>query len=1355
MCKKLICLIFFLLASGIAQGVAYDKAAWYDSRYPTNWCDAASALNLRNGVAAAGYPILDSDQLKTWMDGHIADGQLSVVIFCQDIPPDTVAETMSDTCTLRKYLNAGGKIVFPDDIPFYNQGHADGSTTNWAAAGAAAILGFATASGGWGSGNTVTLTADGVEWGLTETWSSQRPASLATIAAENLTVLATDNDGEAAAWVKHYLPGDSYRGFVYTHDVGGLPNVGDMMRLAEYVSFKARNPVPADGSNAGPEISLPNVYMILDYTPGDGVITHTAYFSDVEQDVIDRLPAKSLGSTPPWPAVDDNAFVVGYDDAAIVEYARAPLVAGTTYYWCVDEFDGTDTWPGNVWSFTVMPPWAWGPDPADGEELVSTDPTLSWNLGDLVTSGYSVRYILYVGTDEAAVEAIATGNLAAPEYVGAPITPTSFDITGLDPETEYFWRVDTRRQQALPPFPTFHEKGEVWSFTTAPPGVGNILAEWWLGIGGVDIVDLTSAPDYPDSPSESQLMNSFEFPEWPNTDLATDYGARVHGWLYVAQTGDYTFWIATDDAGELWLSTDSNPANADLIAWITGHVSARDWDGTTGNAGEFGPAQQMSVPIHLVGGEQYYISGLMKEAGGGDHISVAWQGPDSGGVREIIPGNHLKAFVPVVATNPDPADNSADAPLDVTVSWSAGIDESTDMPYTTQHVYIGGDPVAVAAANTDSPEYKGGPSGPNEYGPLSLGYYEDVYWRIDGVVASSGEVEYPGAVWTFRTIINPAWASNPNPNDGATGVDGNVALSWTPGAGATAHTVYFGADDPANMVQVAGPSTSTTYNPPGNLDLGTTYYWRVVESPGGGEGLTWQFTTSNYLVVDDMESYTPWTTPLNNIFEIWLDGFGDCAGSGNDTGAVLTENADPVLGGVQSMKYEFDNDETVFSPCDSAQVGGRLKYSKIEVQTSDLVSGIGSDWTIGGVKALRVPFYGQAGNATTESLWVQLQDGSKGYGEKVFYGTYEGESLDDFDEASWHDWNIDLNDCDVDLTNVVSITIGIGKVGTEGETAFGSGTLFFDDIRLYAPMCVPARSSAAFAKVDYSGPAGVPDCVVDYHELEVMTRDWLESDYLRPANPLIARWQLDGNYNDSSGHGNTGVPVGAGMAFVTDPVRGQVLTLPGGDDIYVDCNSVGISGADSRTIACWAKADSTTITDWTLIFGFTGNDDASGGNGSHFNIGSLGGPGGIGAHCWGWEETIFSDQEGLEWRHYAMTYDGTTIQYYGDGNLMDTDLGKSNVQALTHADRVHIGSRITQTSSFPGSVDDACIFDVVLDENEIGIVMEGGADTLQYHPLGSPANLIDGEGIYNLKVNFRDYSLLLDSWGDTEEWPAW
>ena len=207
---------------------------------------------------------------------------------------------------------------------------------------------------------------------------------------------------------------------------------------------------------------------------------------------------------------------------------------------------------------------------------------------------------------------------------------------------------------------------------------------------------------------------------------------------------------------------------------------------------------------------------------------------------------------------------------------------------------------------------------------------------------------------------------------------------------------------------------------------------------------------------------------------------------------------------------------------------------------------------------------------------------------------------------------------------------------------------------------------------------------------------------------LLAWYTFDGTESgvvlDQSGHGNSGIIMGENIVVVDDSLMGQVLSLPGGDNQFVDCGAVGLSGNDPTTSACFAKADNTSIPDWTLIFGFTGTVDGGGGSGSHFNIGSLGGPGGVGAHVWGWEETIFSDEEALEWHHYAMTYDGTTIAYYGDGVLTDTEPEdvKSNVRDLsTRGDRVHIGSRVTQSSSFPGDVADCRVYNRVLTEVEI------------------------------------------------------
>ncbi|MHC4741916.1 MAG: DUF1349 domain-containing protein, partial [Planctomycetota bacterium] len=208
--------------------------------------------------------------------------------------------------------------------------------------------------------------------------------------------------------------------------------------------------------------------------------------------------------------------------------------------------------------------------------------------------------------------------------------------------------------------------------------------------------------------------------------------------------------------------------------------------------------------------------------------------------------------------------------------------------------------------------------------------------------------------------------------------------------------------------------------------------------------------------------------------------------NGNQTGSTVTENMDMafVLGGLQSMKYEFDNDGLVYSPCSMTQTPRPYLYSKIEAQTATLPSGIGSNWTIEGVKALQINFMGQLGNATTEPLWVQLQDSSKTYGTKVFYGDQEGEDIADMNDPTWHQWDIDLADFNVNLTNVVSIVIGIGN---EGATApGGSGTIYVDEIRLYTPRCVPNRAK----------PAGDFDnsCEVDYPDVATLFDNWLLQD---------------------------------------------------------------------------------------------------------------------------------------------------------------------------------------------------------------------------------------------------------------------
>jgi glucose/arabinose dehydrogenase len=92
-------------------------------------------------------------------------------------------------------------------------------------------------------------------------------------------------------------------------------------------------------------------------------------------------------------------------------------------------------------------------------------------------------------------------------------------------------------------------------------GTGHILREQWRGIGGNSVADLLRAPRYPDEPDAVDVLTRLD-----STALGKDYGVRLRGYLHPPVDGEYSFWIASDDNSELWLSTDGDPANARLIA---------------------------------------------------------------------------------------------------------------------------------------------------------------------------------------------------------------------------------------------------------------------------------------------------------------------------------------------------------------------------------------------------------------------------------------------------------------------------------------------------------------------------------------------------------------------------------------------------------------------------------------------------------------------------------------------------------------------------------------------------------------------------------------------------------------------
>jgi signal transduction histidine kinase len=151
-----------------------------------------------------------------------------------------------------------------------------------------------------------------------------------------------------------------------------------------------------------------------------------------------------------------------------------------------------------------------------------------------------------------------------------------------------------------------------------------------VAIEGQPEIYFDAFPDYPNRPSSRDVLGEFESPPDQGDHTLT----RLRGFLHPPADGDYIFWIAADDEGELWLSPNSEPALAQKIATVAAAVGDREWNRDAG---------QKSAAIFLKAGETYYIEALQREWRGRDHLAVAWQGP--GLARRVIGGENLSPWL--------------------------------------------------------------------------------------------------------------------------------------------------------------------------------------------------------------------------------------------------------------------------------------------------------------------------------------------------------------------------------------------------------------------------------------------------------------------------------------------------------------------------------------------------------------------------------------------------------------------------------------------------------------------------------------------------------------------------------------
>jgi len=370
-----------------------------------------------------------------------------------------------------------------------------------------------------------------------------------------------------------------------------------------------------------------------------------------------------------WSASTDNVGVVGYDvyqnnvkinaaDVTGTSYPVTGLSASTTYsYFVIAKDAAGNTTNSATINATTGTPDTQAPTAPTGlaaTNITAATLTLSWTAAsdNIGVTGYDV----YQNNSK-----INT----------SPVTGLSFNVAGLAAATAYSFYVRARDAAG-----NTSVNSNTINVTTLPSagcfGTGAINYQKWNNITGTSVSNLTSLSTYPNSPSESGTLSSFEIP----TNSANRYGMRVYGYICPPATGSYIFWIASDDNSQLWLSTNNNAANKVLIASVNAATNSREWNKY---------ATQKSVAITLTAGQLYYIEALMKEDKTNDNMAVGWAKPgqSTAAPSEVIPGSSLLVDIPDNQPPTAPGNLSAINILQASfiITWNASTDNTAVTGY--------------------------------------------------------------------------------------------------------------------------------------------------------------------------------------------------------------------------------------------------------------------------------------------------------------------------------------------------------------------------------------------------------------------------------------------------------------------------------------------------------------------------------------------------------------------------------------------------------------------------------------------------------------------------------------------------
>ena len=195
---------------------------------------------------------------------------------------------------------------------------------------------------------------------------------------------------------------------------------------------------------------------------------------------------------------------------------------------------------------------------------------------------------------------------------------------------------------------------------------GDVVADYFYGMTPDDysMGAMTNLPTFPNSPGAQLDIDAAGGPHVLSTLFSTQIGpsqnydgTHIRCLVTAPVSGNYTFYVYSDDGSELWFSTNANPANKQLIAYDNIWASTNNWPAS---------GAAVSTLIPLVQGQQYYMEVLQRNNLGGDFVAVGWGRPDG-----VLQQPMSLTYVQPWAASGLTIVNDSNNPNDVSVAHSA------------------------------------------------------------------------------------------------------------------------------------------------------------------------------------------------------------------------------------------------------------------------------------------------------------------------------------------------------------------------------------------------------------------------------------------------------------------------------------------------------------------------------------------------------------------------------------------------------------------------------------------------------------------------------------------------------------